>query len=123
MDITPDYRCAITQMIFKNPVKCKTNIDDKHPITYENYAIKKWLRGNKLCPLKKQEITIIEDDLEMKMNIEKLIKNNPELVDEQFVECDDSINKPLNILRSACRRQDYEGWILVAEVIRGICIQ
>jgi len=86
IDIASDCRCAITQMIFKNPVKCKTDINDKHPITYENYAIRKWLCENKLCPLKRKEIIIIEDDLEMKTNIEKLIKNNPKLLDEQFKE-------------------------------------
>jgi len=84
---TSNYRCAITQMIFKNPVKCKTNIDDKHPITYENTAIIKWLAENDdSCPIKRKPIAIIEEDLEMKTNVEKLIKDNPELLSEQFVE-------------------------------------
>jgi len=82
-----DYKCVITQMIFKDPVMCKKDINDKYPITYENKPIRKWLDENdNLCPIKRKKITIIEEDLQMKINVEKLINDNPELLDEQFVE-------------------------------------
>jgi len=80
-----DCRCVITQMIFKNPVVCKIDKHDKHPITFENKAIRKWLaENNKLCPVKRKPITIIEKNFEMKINIEKLMKENPELQNEQY---------------------------------------
>jgi len=82
-----DYKCVITQMIFKDPVMCKTDINDKYPITYENKPIRKWLDENdNQCPIKREKIIIIEEDLQMKINVEKLINDNPELLGEQFVE-------------------------------------
>jgi hypothetical protein len=82
------YICPITKMIFKHPVRCKTDKNDKFPITYEKKAIE-WLNNNNTCPFKKKKIIVIEEDKQMKENIEKLIRDYPKLLEGQFNDSED----------------------------------
>lgn len=100
-NIDDKYICPITRQIFKEPVICE---DGYH---YEEEAISRWFGlGKTVSPMSKLNISgLYFKDRQMKNEINDLIKNNPELINDQFKVIEsykhsDNIEKIKNLMNS-----------------------